>query len=507
MSTDPNLFHAPPPGLTDHPLFSGKNTVGLMTADAPRYPTVDIGSNDDLERHLTAHGLKFEKTHGSYGGPETSYIIHGPTREQMYDLGHRAGQEAIVYSQNGQHELTYTHGPHAGKYHPSLPLVRFAQQQPDDYYTHLPGKGYMSLHFDFDKMHDSPVKHTIPAHAGGPSGEVAQPQLSTLKSELRATIARALKKAMATELPPKPHPHAYPWHEGHHSYHERTKAQGILLTTQEFIDRRGLAKKEEPAPAGMTPPAPAGPKPHPTNDQAAGAGVSTYAKYAAPYGSVNKGAQSDLKHYPLDGVGDKVKQLVKDHGFQTYYAGGKHGKADLNAKNYTTGHLMVWDPSAGSGGDFGHQDYTDAWRQTHELAHALTLPDLNAKYGEGRRMGGLGKMRSLREAKRSVEWEHLAAHKQRELCRQIGVEIPDEAFNREYNTVMHDAVHRAVTGKFTEPSEEGFVPHGHAVPLSVAHGMLDEAAQHLGLQSDHDLLRKFADDLRALRRVLQKRNP
>jgi hypothetical protein len=54
-------------------------------------------------------------------------------------------------------------------------------------------------------------------------------------------------------------------------------------------------------------------------------------------------------------------------------------------------------------------------------------------------------------------------------------------FNREYNTVMHDAAHRAVTGKFTEPSEEGFVPHSHAVPLETSLGLVREAARNLGL--------------------------
>ena len=116
-------------------------------------------------------------------------------------------------------------------------------------------------------------------------------------------------------------------------------------------------------------------------------------------------------------------------------------------------------------------------------------------------MGALGKHRTLREAKRAVEWEHLAALKQRELASQIGVHISDEDFNREYNTVLHDAVHRAVTGKFSDPQHEGFRPHAHRVPLDVAMRMLDEAAKDMGLRDEHDLLRKAdepatLDDLR-----------
>lgn len=52
---------------------------------------------------------------------------------------------------------------------------------------------------------------------------------------------------------------------------------------------------------------------------------------------------------------------------------------------------------------------------------------------------------------------------------------------------MHDAVHRAVTGKFTEPSQEGYNPHPHKVPLSTAMDMLREEASKLGLQGAHHL--------------------
>src|SRR5690606_22450712 len=112
----------------------------------------------------------------------------------------------------------------------------------------------------------------------------------------------------------------------------------------------------------------------------------------------------------------------------------------------------------------------------------------NAKYGEGRRLGKLG-VRTPREAKRAVEWEWMAAHKQRELSEKLGLRIPDDVFARELNTVMHDAVHRAVTGQFTEPSDEGFHPHSRIVPLETALSMIDEEAKKLGLRHDDDTLR------------------
>lgn len=293
-----------------------------------------------------------------------------------------------------------------------------------------------------------------------------------------------------TPMRPFAHPLAYDWHDGHTDHHYFGHTSGGVLI------RRGLAKQEAPAPIGeVKHPHTDGAIPkkdspeHATNDQAAGKGVATYRQFALPFGSIQQ-APSDLFHYDYRGKGPQVDKLVADHGYKVYYAGGKFGKPDLGTRNYNTGHLMVYDPTPQSGGDFGNQEYTDAWRKTHELAHALTYPELNRIYGEGRRIGKLGHHRSTREALRAVHWEWLAAHKQRELNKQLGIHVPDETFNRELNTVMHDAAHRAVTGKFTEPSEEGFTPHSHKVPLETALGMVREHARNLGLQGDNDILPK-----------------
>ena len=160
------------------------------------YPAKDSGGNKGLEQKLTTMGLRFEPTTGSYGGGlEHSYIIHGPTREQMYQLGHEHGQHAVIYSQNGNHELLMTHGPDAGKYHPSLPVIRYSKDAPEDYYTALPGRGHVTLHFAQDKLLDSPVKHTMPAHAGGPAGHPEQQQLQAMKHEIATGLLAILRKA------------------------------------------------------------------------------------------------------------------------------------------------------------------------------------------------------------------------------------------------------------------------------------------------------------------------
>lgn len=236
----------------------------------------------------------------------------------------------------------------------------------------------------------------------------------------------------------------------------------------------------------------------PKNEQAAGVGVDTYARYAKPFGTIDKTKPSNLKFYNYGGKGDEVNRLARDSGYQVYFMGGKHGKPDLANRHYGTGHLAIWDPSSGSGGDFGEEDYTRNWRIAHETAHGQTLGELNKLYGDGRRMGKLGHHRTLREALRSVHWEWLAGHKQRELSRQMGVELSDEDFAKELNTVMHDAAHRAVTGKFTEPSGEGFHPHSKLVPLDFTLNMIREAAREKGLKGMDDLI------IRPNKRILTK---
>ncbi|NDD55904.1 hypothetical protein EBZ39_18905, partial [bacterium] len=300
-------------------------------------------------------------------------------------------------------------------------------------------------------MGKSESEHTIPQ------------ALKEIASALKKYIDPAQAGSVAPQARVLAHPHAYEWHDGSTEHHLSAPSHSPILN------------KEEPPDF---------------DNQTAKVGVNTYAQFAAPYGTVDKSTPSNLFHYDYHGKNDAINKLVQDHGYQTYYAGGKHGKPDLANKNYNTKHLMIYDPSS-EAGSFRDQEYTDSWRKIHELAHALTYPELNNIYGEGRRMGKLGHHRNTNEALRAVHWEWLAAHKQRELSKQIGVHLPEEDFNKELNTVMHDAAHRAVTGKFTEPSQEGFKPSNQKVPLDVALGQVRQSAHNLGLVGPNDLLKKF----------------
>lgn len=396
-------------------------------------------THENLVGHLRALGLHFEETHGRYEQPERSVIVHGPTRDQMFQLGKRFGQDSVVFSNGGRHELLYTNGAHEGKSRlvsPGSPAMEHFPEPPPDYYTHLPGRGYFRINFDWgqDPQHQGPV----------PGG---------------------LAKAEILTPGPAPHPHAYSWHDGHTDHHRQARSLAAIHAAF------GLAKADV------------------LQDQNAPIGVSSYARFAGPYGQVlGRQNPSSLKFYPYETKGPEIDALVQRHGYRVYYAGGAYGKPDLAQKNYNTGHLMVYDP--GSANTFEDRRYTDSWRKIHELAHAVTYSELNSIYGEGRRIGKLGTHRTPNESARAVHWEWLAAHKQRELGEQIGIRIPDEHFHRELNTVMHDAVHRAVTGQFTEPGGEGFVPHSHKVPLAHALDAVRDEAQRMGIQHPHGLAAK-----------------
>ncbi len=253
------------------------------------------------------------------------------------------------------------------------------------------------------------------------------------------------------------HPNSYPWHDDKLSEEPETV---------------GLRKAE--------------------NDQAAGAGVKTFAQTVEPWGRVTPGVQTNLRHYDYRPFEKDIDAAAEKAGYKFKTMGGKAGIPDLKADNYNHGTLHIWDPSAGSGGDFGEEAYTRSWRKAHELAHASTYADINAKYGEGRRIGKLGHHRTPDEAKRATEWEYLVAHKQREQAAQMGHHISDHDFHRELNTIMADAVHRAIHGTFTEPSQEGFTPHPHPVPLETAHAMIDAHAAAMGLGPKDTLKSKKA---------------
>lgn len=181
-------------GEAEHPLFNFAEPVGLMSGDNPLYPAQAQGGQDALKRDLDSMGVRYNETEGHYGAPERSMIIYGLPKEQLQALGRKYGQEAVIHNQDGQREFIYTNGPNAGTYHPGLPTYdRWSEEEgpPEDYYTKVPGTGYVRLYFDFDD------RRSVQADAAAPMpGPVSQPPAPATKHEIAHRLYGVLKKVL-----------------------------------------------------------------------------------------------------------------------------------------------------------------------------------------------------------------------------------------------------------------------------------------------------------------------
>ncbi len=517
-TSPPHNFTYHNPLAKQEPLVQPTQHFGIMTAENPYEKNGGLTSKH-LQNELSARGFKFEPAPGK---SDNSLVIHGPSVEDMEDLGQRYGQKSVTHSIGGTNKTIYTNGPRAGTYGDDsgtftpMRRARSGIKHPHAYDWHdghtrhyltagkrmqktelrIAPRGFVdpkgTLHeIDSGDTHHDWIHRTVSGTQleGRDDDESYQNALKAgwLSVGIGAGDFSEGHNVQGTveHLSNRNHPAtravkkiAYS-HWGPHFeamvHHPEGNMTVDNFDTHTFIRRGTLEQSLDKAEA---------------NDQAAPVGVSTYAQFAAPYGTIAPGTKTNLMHYDYRPFEDSLDQMIKKKGYKTEFFGGKYGKGDLATKNFNTGHLMIYDPSPESGANNGEEDYTRSWRKAHELSHALTYRDVNAKYGEGRRIGKLGVHRTTNEAKRSLEWEWLAAHKQREISAQLGHHISDDVFHQELNAVMHDAVHRAITGKFSDFSREGFTPHSHKVPLEHALGVVDQHAQQMGLAGDHALIQK-----------------
>jgi hypothetical protein len=184
-------------GTNKHALFSG-GTVGLMSADKPLFSPQVQGGHEALGQTLRQMGLPFEETSGKYKEPERSYIIHGPTAQQMQKLGRDFGQESVIHSQNGQHRLIYTNGANSGKYHSAnmqTPAEHF-DLPPEDYYTMIPGHGYARLNFDFNQLHPMEPVQQVDSPAQPPMQPVAKNEREFTPEEVAWVLKKSVERLL-----------------------------------------------------------------------------------------------------------------------------------------------------------------------------------------------------------------------------------------------------------------------------------------------------------------------
>jgi hypothetical protein len=200
----------------------------------------------------------------------------------------------------------------------------------------------------------------------------------------------------------------------------------------------------------------------------------------------DKETTNDLKIYELEPlVQDKQAPLdqAAQHGFVVKLFSFVEDKENgiefkipkLKKEGYEQGIVWIYNPRNPQG-SFKDEDYTTAWRITHEVAHGITERFMEAKYGESKRFGRMGRTMqglrgvppnqkevtlpplTLKHAQRAVEWEEVTFRVQRMLLQEMGVTITDEQFNQENRINLSDAMYRSLTGEFGDPGEYGFVP-------------------------------------------------
>jgi hypothetical protein len=191
------------PELKDHPIFSGAQSVGFISGESPKWlHKLPLSQQDQVKQYghqmlgseLRNMGLKHQETEGRYGSPEKSYIVYGASKDQLHHLANKLGQDSYIHIPSGHKTARMYYSDLAedengnslkGSYIPSLGTYAYhPSQQPEDFYTKLPGKGYMRLNFNWDKP---PINETA-------MKEVTKKEvIDLLLQALRKSIGRAVR--------------------------------------------------------------------------------------------------------------------------------------------------------------------------------------------------------------------------------------------------------------------------------------------------------------------------
>jgi hypothetical protein len=439
--------------------------------------------HDSVGAELKAQGFEPQSIHGHSESHEHLWMVpHSGSKEHIEKIQETAwkfNQNHLIHHADGKSSLVgrdgekasgegFVHGPHLRNHFLQVPsghkvqlnLGDIKKSESFDIATKRKKKRADAAHpWHYGVIGGLNIFHaTHEAHDQLPGTHVKSPddkQLEDAVSEAQdkkdpALIIHGNPPPLLRENgPPGDFPHAYDWHccEG-----------GGDMGKAEFK-----------------------PEPDTLSNQYAGLNISTYRPVAHDYGQIFPDRPSNLQFYRgIEDLESKIDDLTRKAGFQSYFVGGDLGQPDIANKNYAQGYLALVDPVAQTD---DHDPYTRVWRKLHELAHGMTLNEVDSVHGKGKRVGKLGEL-SPREAKRALYWEWLAGHKQRELAEEAGHKISDEDFNREMNTLMHDSLHRVITGTYPQPSDEGFQPFSELVPIEQAIKQVDDHAKNAGLAHD-----------------------
>jgi hypothetical protein len=184
--------------------------VVILGGEKPLFTASGPVGHAALGQMLEQKGFDYEPCHGKYqGDKQPSYIVHvrnDGEDETLKGIARRMGQESVVHSEGGKHQLVYLNGDNAGKATaPAGGLEWYGDNEPDDNYTTLYGASGEPLgHFKYNMDFDNPMVPDGP----GPMVDVPEAAKQVLKSAVESYrgILLDLRKRETDKLSKKLNP-------------------------------------------------------------------------------------------------------------------------------------------------------------------------------------------------------------------------------------------------------------------------------------------------------------
>jgi GNAT superfamily N-acetyltransferase len=139
----------------------------IFSVERPLYEVKasSVPSTKEVVKHLNSIGEDSQIIHGTYGGnPETSIMISNPKNVSgLMGIAHALGQESVINSVNGKHELHYINGPNSGQI-VNGEGTKFFHANPDSDHSKIitpEGELYFSHNLNFDNVNKSETKRYL----------------------------------------------------------------------------------------------------------------------------------------------------------------------------------------------------------------------------------------------------------------------------------------------------------------------------------------------------------
>lgn len=117
-----------------------------------------LPTTEEAVQYLNDMGENAQIIHGHYQTPQKSIMVSHPKNiKGILNLAANLGQESVIHSKNGQHELRYLSGEHTGKSVVGSG-TSFFKEKPDDFYSTIQTKDgpiHFSHNLDFNALKDS----------------------------------------------------------------------------------------------------------------------------------------------------------------------------------------------------------------------------------------------------------------------------------------------------------------------------------------------------------------